>query len=157
MKLWGVPGDRAHDSERGWDCIHARFWAKQMETEAPCASEPERTAAMLTMPTSCPPQPPEVGVAGESWEGAQLQTSPPYAMPAPLSGCNVLPFSPTLQLSSESHAGATPSGMTLHLHLPQESTLAGASHRRGRPAPHHALAAAGGPRERRGRRRPRRM
>lgn len=122
VTLWGVPGDSRHDAERGWACIDNGYWAQQAQNPAPCVAGSQKPTALLTLPTRCAGTP-SAEVSGEAWEGQALQGAGSYPFATALDGCNALPFAPSADVRSESHAAATPSGLTIHIHVPQTSTL----------------------------------
>jgi len=129
VSIWGEPGNPIHDPSRGWACL------SQTPPGAPCDPTPsaERsTIPFLTLPTAC------TGAlssqaTGSSWGAEPLadETSLPG-----LEGCVLLPFTPTLGATPvqgvrgemgagvPTSTGATPTGLDVHLHLPQEATLA---------------------------------
>jgi hypothetical protein len=133
VTIWGVPGEASHDQSRGWGCFGF--------TEAPACEEHPKTEAprepFLTLPTECN-RPLTTSVSGESWpredgtafhieEGA-ANTSYRFPLgldgaPTTLSNCQDLDFSPTMALEAESTSANTPSAMTFHVHLPQQTTL----------------------------------
>ncbi len=127
ITFWGVPGDARHDQSRGWNCLANGRYALQ----SCVAQEQANPAPLLTLPTSCT-LPFKVGVEGESWptKGApQGLTLPPreyqladsLGRTLGLTGCNQLPFAPSITVSPETHAASTPTGLDVHVHLPQDS------------------------------------
>jgi hypothetical protein len=128
VTLWGVPGDSSHDQSRGWDCIAG---AGQYE-EVPCtepASHP--TTAFLTLPTSCA-SPLVTNLTGDSWPIRTGGTSASLTLESafdlsPFEGCEGLPFSPAIELSPTTNEASTPTGLNVDVHVPQATTLDGAS------------------------------
>ena len=128
VSIWGEPGNPIHDPSRGWACL------SQMPPGAPCDPLPQAqrpTIPFLTLPTAC------AGalssqVVGDSWGGEPL--SEETSLPG-LEGCGLLGFTPTLGVMAvqgiggeagagvPSSAAATPTGLDVHLHLPQQPTL----------------------------------
>ena len=140
VTLWGVPGDPRHNSARGWPCVEGSVHAHQGESCT--APETPSSAPFLTLPTSCPvnaethePEGISATVAADSWlqpgrllPGGMIDPSDPswkterskgFAM----EGCGALPFEPSINLESEAHTTNTPTGLTLDVHLPQQTTL----------------------------------
>ena len=75
---------------------------------------------LLTNPTSC--YAPRSGtVSADDWEEPGVYTSVNVKMPE-LRGCEKLDFSPTLTDVPDGTAAATPTGLTVGLHVPQETT-----------------------------------
>ena len=136
VTLWGAPADQRHDNVRGWECIDkGRF---QEEAEVPHKCEPHSTPtpeAFLTMPTSCEAteEALETTVTGESWPvtgtGETLPKSEPlnraYNLTSAFTGCDLLPFEPSISVEPDSHFASTPSGFTVNVHLPQDGTVSG--------------------------------
>ncbi|HEY5287942.1 MAG TPA: hypothetical protein VIJ50_12620 [Solirubrobacteraceae bacterium] len=127
VTLWGVPGDKRHDSSRGWSCIDEGGLAGPQNNKPrvlPCAATGELTPPpLMEMPTSCT-GPLQATVEAESWtnEGNFTSFEPNVPMTA-MDGCNVVPFTPSVSVAPDSHDGSTPSGLTVALHVPQEVSL----------------------------------
>ena len=132
--FWGVPGDPRHDSQRGWECIQNSYFVDELESFAPCepANEPD-APAFLSMPTTCTGTPPESTVTGESWpttgfkeESEPLHSEPlSYAYPfaSPFTGCDLLPFQPSIEVQPDKTEASTPTGLNVTIKVPQSSTL----------------------------------
>ncbi len=124
VTFWGVPGDRRHDSSRGWNCV------KPFGEAPPCTSTQTRfPPPLLTLPTACS-GPVQTSVVADSWENAGVFTEPfTYAFKNALGeqvsmdGCNQLPFSPSVRVTPDGQAGSTPTGLTVDEHVPQETGL----------------------------------
>ena len=150
VTLWGVPSSPAHNDLRG-DCVSsgigldrgpieqvgiglregedelegpngARNSELPVESVGECPTQsPE--IPLLTNPTSCG-TPRTATMRVDSWEepgnysGARTQTA---SLP-PLEGCEKLDFSPTVAVTPDGTRGSTPTGLTVGLHVPQEST-----------------------------------
>ena len=141
VTIWGVPGDERHMSARGWECISYRSYVKEFIPERPCVSLnlPGPAQPFLLLPTSCEKQgttEPELlrtTVSGEAWNGQPITGDTEYSSKA-LTGCGELPFTPSIGVSpgwenesgsekAPQHAASTPTGMTVKVHLPQNTTL----------------------------------
>ena len=128
VTLWGVPGDPSHDDARGWNCLGDGHWVAGYKPGSRECQHDEfsNPAAFLTLPTSCSAL--QSSVTGEAWSGQTLEAKnePPTALEAPplLSGCKELPFSPSISVRPDEHAASTPSGMTVEVTVPQQTTLA---------------------------------
>jgi hypothetical protein len=121
VTFWGVPGNVRHDSERGWNCLGGGYLVA--EEEKPCVALAESDPrAFLTLPTSCEGAP-VATVTGVAWTGETL--SKDFTFPSAFSGCGALPFDPTVTVTPESTSAATPTGMTVKVHVPQDTTLSG--------------------------------
>jgi hypothetical protein len=139
VTVWGEPGAEIHDEARGWHClVDAGNEVTGNPTHEGCAPAERPDKAFLSMPTSC--RAPWEGVLlADSWteqgpreaDGQPLEEDPrwhrtTYNLPGKetLKGCGLLPFEPSMTVEPETHSGNTPSGLTVDVHLPQESTLA---------------------------------
>jgi hypothetical protein len=131
VTFWGVPGDPRHDHSRGWYCIGAGVYATEGQPCNPLGQQ--RPAPFLTLPTSCT-GPLESTVAGDSWparpfEGESLKLQGKYAFPVSagkplgLDGCNRLAFNPSVSVTPDGLAASTPTGLTVRVHVPQDTTL----------------------------------
>jgi hypothetical protein len=118
LTLWGVPGDPRHDSSRGWECLPYTPGARAEET---CPEPPaHRQVPFLRMPVSCNAQLEYRGLA-EPWNApaGSLADRPSFLAP-PLSGCNRLPFDPTIENALTSKLASNPSGLDFELTLPNQ-------------------------------------
>jgi hypothetical protein len=127
VTLWGVPGDPRHDNSRGWSCIDDGGLAGPLNNKPkilPCAATNQlRPPPFLEVPTSCTGSL-QTTVEADSWskEGSFSSFGPTVPLPA-LDGCNVLPFTPSVSVAPDGHAGSTPTGLTVGVHVPQEVSL----------------------------------
>ena len=121
VTIWGVPGVASHDISRGSQCL-AR--GADAETGEKCEPpEPRNTNPFLTLPTSCA-ESLQTSEQAQSW----LFGASPLALLAPtatetLTGCNELPFAPTVAVTPTEHQSNTPTGLTVALTAPQKTTL----------------------------------
>ena len=114
VSIWGNPGDPAHDSTRGWGCL---YFNKEV---TPACQRPsgESEAAFLRMPVSCD-APVRYGVEVEPWN-APLGTEVASAAdesPA-LTGCDLLPFDPSVESIPSTKLASNPSGLDFTLKMP---------------------------------------
>ncbi len=151
VTIWGVPADPAHDDIRG-NCDSQLIDTEQLETEdteqpggglregedeiegpvghsseeevpvlsvGDCPSHAPLTP-LLTNPTSCGvPRPATIAV--DSWQESGVFKSRSASLPE-LTGCEKLDFSPTVSMVPDGPAGSTPTGLTVGIHIPQETT-----------------------------------
>jgi hypothetical protein len=125
VEIWGVPGDPAHDSERGFDV-----------TRVPCASPsincsnpyPGPPTPFFTLPTSCI-GPVTTSIAVTGWNGGEDRasflshdTAAPTPNPIGNDGCNAVEFSPSLEARPTTNVADSPSGLDVDLHIPQHNT-----------------------------------
>ncbi len=132
VTLWGVPGDPRHNSARGWECVAGGAFAKQVGK--PCPTAPELAQQpFLTLPTSCAANPASEPVVSnleaDSWAepghylGAEYAWMGSQGQPLGFEGCGQLPFSPEIDVSSEQHTAAMPTGLEVKVKAPQRTTL----------------------------------
>jgi uncharacterized repeat protein (TIGR01451 family) len=126
--FWGVPGDPRHDQSRGWDCVSGGFWAQQ-----PCQPANQgNPVPLLTMPTSCT-LPFVASLEGDAWptkanpEGLRLlpgefSLRDGLGREVGLTGCEQLPFTPSIRVTPDTNAASTPTGLTVGVHIPQDTS-----------------------------------
>ena len=128
VTFWGAPGDKRHNTSRGWECLFEGAQISSLPGKHPCeeSAEAAHPSAFLTMPTSCEGVP-TTTTTGEAWSGATYGgTTEDEWRFAPFTGCDALPFNPTVEVTPDTHSAATPSGMTVSVKVPQDTTLSGA-------------------------------
>ncbi len=129
LTFWGVPGDARHDRSRGWNCISEGGLAEGQ----PCVpARQDNPPPLLTLPTACD-GPLTTSVEGDSWPTranpagvvttrVEYQPLDSLGRPANMTGCDQLPFGPSITVSPETHSASTPTGVDVHVHLPQDVT-----------------------------------
>jgi hypothetical protein len=136
LEFWGVPGAPAHDTTRGEGCL---FQEREEASEErileegflPCVPLNEKTPPpFLALPTSCS-APLFTSTEADSWleprpEGRRQVFPETAPMPA-LTGCNRLPFEPSIVVTPDGEAASSPTGLNVDVHVPQESILNGSS------------------------------
>jgi hypothetical protein len=123
VTIWGTPGDPRHDSARGWPCLGDGSMVSGIKPTPPVcgAHEKHNENAFLTLPTACGTQ--SSSVEGEAYGGALLAAGAEFESKFPLTGCQELPFEPSIEVSADEHTASTPSGLTVKVNMPQEGTL----------------------------------
>ena len=131
VTFWGVPADPRHDVSRNTECLDKygeRVEGEGFEWELKC-SVSEKPQPFLIMPTSCE-APWATTVEGDSWTNIGKYTEPfgytfsgPRGEPLSEDGCNKLNFGPSASLAPDGQEGATPTGLTVGIHVPQEASL----------------------------------
>jgi uncharacterized repeat protein (TIGR01451 family) len=131
VTFWGVPGDQSHDSARGWSCLVGGHWTITGGRNLPCQSTSQTAPdPFLTMPSSCS-LPFTASVEGVSWptpghsEGIPFASrsyslTDPFGRSLSVSGCSRLPFSPTIEVQPDVQSASTPTGLSVHVRVPQE-------------------------------------
>jgi hypothetical protein len=135
LTLWGVPADPGHDAQRGQLCL---FSGASCFHPNPAAGDPPVSAGVppkpfLTNPTDCTAGPLTTRLATDSWQHpGDFKTSsfvshdngtPPT--PQGVTGCDRLPFSPSLTLQPETRTAGSPSGYAVDLKVPQNDNPSG--------------------------------
>jgi hypothetical protein len=109
-QVWGDPSDPVHDAIRG-------------------AGVGAQKIAFWTLPTHCSGQPDQTAIRGDSWEApgvfeeSTYQSADLAADPVSVSGCNQIAFEPTISARPSTDLADSPSGLAVHLHLPQNTEL----------------------------------
>jgi hypothetical protein len=126
VTFWGVPGDRRHDGQRGWECLSDSL-IPLIEPNVPSCSVVGQTTTtpppFLSLPTSCTGEL-QTSVEADSWlrKGNFVGPVSPLLEPS-LDGCNRLPFDPSLSVAPDSQQSSTPTGLTVGIHVPQDLLL----------------------------------
>jgi hypothetical protein len=123
--LWGDPSDSSHDYQRG-QCANR-------EEGCPKSVEPTQKP-FLTLPSACS-GPLSGTISADSWQDSdflpldRFETEGPGGAPAGVTGCELLDFSPSLNVAPEPEgvAASSPSGLNVDLGVPQEESPQGLS------------------------------
>ncbi len=131
VTFWGVPADPRHDVSRNTECLDKfgeRVEGEGFKWELKCPVQ-EKRQPFLIMPTSCG-APWSTSVEGDSWSNIGQFTAPARytfqdSSGEPLSedGCNRLNFEPSVSVAPDGQQAATPTGLTVAVHVPQEASL----------------------------------
>ncbi|HEU5062849.1 MAG TPA: hypothetical protein VFT79_06820 [Solirubrobacterales bacterium] len=118
LTIWGAPGDPRHDNARGWNCI----WT--FEDLGPCERPSGLTEdAFLRQPVSCV-TPLDFQAQAEPWNtplGSLVEEA--GVDQGTLSGCNQIPFSPSISATPSSKATEGSSGLAFELDMPNAGLL----------------------------------
>jgi hypothetical protein len=132
VTLWGTPADPAHDESRGWNCLGNKHWVELFEPQPVCGKQEfTQPQPFLILPTSpcappLPAAPLSVEATGDSWAGETFRAA--NEAPVSLTGCQNLPFSPSIGVTPDVSSASTPSGMTVDLDMPQQETTMSPTH-----------------------------
>lgn len=122
VTLWGVPGDPAHDRFRYFP-EEPGFQGSPLEnTGAPWGSAPIRP--FYTLPTNCDVDTTGTRIRVDSYENPDAFTpDQEYAGGEKYTGCNDprFRFQPDISLQPTSRDAGAPTGLTVHLEVPQRS------------------------------------
>lgn len=133
LTLWGVPASSTHDLERegalGEGRAEGEFCSPKVEVNAAGVEEaqgcPDGAGAkpFLTLPSACQEMRLAEGVEDDTWEDPSLEAFPEELLPtSAITGCEQLPFTPSLTLAPETTQAGAPSGYTLGVRLPQNES-----------------------------------
>lgn len=116
-RIWGVPAEASHDA-------HRECWDTKTETLLHPCSSGAGPAPFLTLPTSCGgPLLTTVKVDSLQEPGdfkeASAESLDEGNSPAGLSGCETLPFSPTISAQPETSSAGSSTGLHFGLTSPQ--------------------------------------
>ncbi|HEY6729717.1 MAG TPA: hypothetical protein VI039_01695 [Solirubrobacterales bacterium] len=121
VQLWGLPSDPSHDSMRGGCTVSS---GAALST---CEETVARTGVpLLTMPGLCRPSL-DLAAAASSWEEPQTQIGRDVLLEDPVgsatgtTGCDQLPFEPTIVAQPTTDRADSPTGLSFNLHVPQTS------------------------------------
>jgi hypothetical protein len=103
--LWGVPADPSHDAQRR---------CPEIGTGCPSKSAP---VPLLRAPTACG-EPLTWTTVADTWALPGFFLDAQATGPA-MSGCQLVPFSPSLTAQPTTSTADSPSGLELDIHLPQ--------------------------------------
>jgi hypothetical protein len=118
IRLWGVPASHEHDGERenGFGAC-----SSGENTSKPCMST-VRPQAFLTTPVDCAAGPLPTTLFAESWQGeTDTQTSISHdglGNPVGMTGCNRVPFDPSIGAQASVGSAEAPSGLKFELNVP---------------------------------------
>jgi hypothetical protein len=130
VTFWGVPGDPRHDQSRGWECVDGGVLGQRLGMPACAPAAQHQPPPFLTLPTSCA-QPFKLTVEADPWASpgnflpareSTLKDS--NGQPLGLDGCNRLGFDPSISVAPDGQSASTPTGLTVGLHVPQQTSLA---------------------------------
>jgi hypothetical protein len=108
VRIWGVPGDPGHDA--------MRFTGSGASAAGPYPDDPP-FKPLLSNPTSCN-GPLITTMEAVTWQPGAPIFAAPFEAPG-TAACNQLEFSPTIEAKPTTNLADSPSGLNLHLHLPQ--------------------------------------
>jgi hypothetical protein len=120
LTLWGVPADPSHDAERCEGFNGLVPLSGGITTDECPAGVPRRP--FLTAPFDCAAGSHSMGLYDyDSWQapgvfGPDLA----YDLPGQFTGCEAVPFAPTVSIAPTTDAADSPSGLDVRIDLPQD-------------------------------------
>jgi hypothetical protein len=113
VTLWGVPADPSHDVNR-LDPVTQSYGARSPDTPKP----------FMSNPTSCPGTAAMFNVFADSWQSPGSYVSASFdrdrdGTPFVFTGCDRVPFQPSVNVQPLSHTADAPTGLNFDLDLPQ--------------------------------------
>ena len=121
--FWGVPGDSAHDPQRGWGCL-----SPVVDLCSPPASATSHDLSgepFITLPSGCVPAGQVTTLTVDSVAGEQAKAT--STTPVPATGCADVPFAPTVTVTPQTTQADSPTGVSVDLHVPQNQDPGGLS------------------------------
>jgi hypothetical protein len=115
LTFWGVPGDPAHDPDRG-SCLN------DGDPTIPCPFQGP-VLPFLSNPTSCT-GPVDTVLRANSWQNGAIE-SLTSTTPVGASGCNAVPFDPSVNVQAGSQSSDSPTSMSVDVDLPQPQNPTG--------------------------------
>jgi hypothetical protein len=117
--IWGTPSDKSHDPERV--CADVATGAIRG-----CSAQGQ-SPPFLTLPTSCGEAVTSINIDSKQDPGRYMEIQAPFrdaaGNPAPVSGCNGVPFSPKISSQPTTKLAENPSGLDFELKLPNQGLL----------------------------------
>jgi hypothetical protein len=107
-RFWGVPADPSHNEERLCPGGGREFG---------CSAEGAEEKPLLRTPTSCD-GPLTTTFSADSWQNPGEFADTSVELP-PITGCERVPFTPTIQVQPTSTVADSPTGLHVDLHIPQ--------------------------------------
>jgi hypothetical protein len=119
LAIWGVPADPSHNGQR----VCPAPGEEAVPGERECPPQGPRLP-FLTNPTSCPGTPLSASIRVDSWQKPGVVAAATTRIPA-TTGCEALDFTPSLSISPDTSVADAPSGLNVHLEVPQNETPSG--------------------------------
>lgn len=124
VTVWGVPGSKQHSSARGWECLGGGYYVAGLEPRPTCPETAPNPSPYLIMPTTVCTQPWESSASAQAWSEPSFGPEVSVSEPATLQGCERLPFDPTISAQPDQKEASTPTGLSVEVNVPQNTTLA---------------------------------
>ena len=119
--IWGTPPATSHDAERACtDSVGGQFTG--------CSATGVAQQPFLTLPTSCGAAPESTLMFDSALNLGGFVSETVHAVdgggnPAPMTGCETVPFSPRVSVAPTTALASSPSGLDFALNLPNQGLL----------------------------------
>jgi hypothetical protein len=120
VTLWGVPGDQSHDAQRGRFCLSSGQSCGN-DPHAPFNAPIKR---FLTNPTFCG-SPLTTTFSVDPWQNPGNFVTAASTTPTGTTGCGKLSFTPSISIQPDTSVADSPTGLRVHLHVPQNDEPTG--------------------------------
>jgi hypothetical protein len=118
LSIWGTPGDPRHDSSRGWGCVYNIGDPGECERPPGLGED-----AFLRLPVSCV-TPMDFSAEAEPWNVPFGSVVSLRSVLGPkMSGCNQVPFDPSVLAAPTSKLAGAPSGLDFQVDMPNKGLL----------------------------------
>jgi hypothetical protein len=119
--VWGVPGAKIHDAERGEECVYFTPEEKIGSSEPDCINGGKTLSSkpvpFLSNPTSCGST--TASMKADSWEQPVEEWSEAMTEIAPVGECERVPFDASIKVLPTTRSAESPSGLDVSLVVPQ--------------------------------------
>ncbi len=121
--LWGTPALESHNGERGLSCFATV--GQEWSCEGGGAHSGESPVPFLTMGSDCAAGPQLASANADSWEEAENWVQAQASLPTSsgplqgMGGCNLLAFTPSVEVNPETSLADEPLGLGVNVQMPQ--------------------------------------
>jgi hypothetical protein len=122
--VWGDPSSPRHDYLRGACLENHSGFASSGNNGLRCPSTLNTKKAFLRLPTSCSGKPLAFGAETNTWLKQETFVHASFDGPT-LTGCDRVPFSPTIFTQPTATAADSPTGVAVQLSMPQNTNPEG--------------------------------
>jgi hypothetical protein len=115
--FWGVPSDPIHDPQRYGPQLNGEFYWAPAQTDYP-------RKAFMSAPTSCSAEPSSFTAILDGWKSigdyaSALFNADPNGEPFRFTGCDQVPFTPSVEARPTTNLADSPSGLDVKITTPQ--------------------------------------
>ncbi len=118
--FWGNPASPVHNRSRGWSCLEESLESNGGQGPCTAPEAPTHPPAFLTLPTNCGEQL-QASTEIDEWNHVSEKQVVPTTDPmVTLTGCNSVPFAPTIEASPTTTFTASASGLNFNINFANE-------------------------------------